>query len=91
MTFSESIKGGDVLDRRDVLDLMHGRSHMTIDPRIPTVPARSMSGFHRPGRHRLHQVRSAVRFPASRLKGESCILQITACKADLHMDDSFNE
>ena len=39
-----------VLDRRDVLDLMHGRSRMTIDPRIPTRPGRSMSGFHQPGR-----------------------------------------
>ena len=24
---------------------------MTIDPRIPTMPGRSTSGFHRPGRH----------------------------------------
>ena len=62
--------GGDALDRRGVLDLMHGRSRMTIDPRIPTMPGRSMSGFHRPGRHYLHQVRSAMRRPASRMKGE---------------------
>ena len=27
---------GGAVDRRDVLDLMHGRSRMTIDPRIPT-------------------------------------------------------
>ena len=40
--------GGGVLDRRDVLDLMHGRSRMTIEPRIPTMPGRGMSGFHRP-------------------------------------------
>ena len=29
---------GCVLGRRDVLDLRHGRSRMTIDPRIPTMP-----------------------------------------------------
>ena len=44
---------GGVLDRRDVLDIMHGRSRMAIDPRIPTIPGRSMSGFHRPGRQTL--------------------------------------
>ena len=32
--------GGGVLDRRDVLDIMHGRSRMTIDPRIPGMPGR---------------------------------------------------
>ena len=42
-------RGGDV---RDVL-IINGRSLMTIDPRIPTMPGRSTSGFHRPGRHRL--------------------------------------
>ena len=47
--------GRGVLDRRDVLDLMHGRSRMIIDLRIPTIPGRGMSGFHRPGRHCLHQ------------------------------------
>ena len=26
-------------------------SRMTVDPRIPTTPGRSVSGFHRPGRH----------------------------------------
>ena len=62
--------GGGVLDRRDVLVLMHGRSRMTIDPRIPKMPGRSTSGFHRPGRPCLHQARSAVRCPASRMKGE---------------------
>ena len=35
-----------------VLTVMHGRSRMTIDPRIPTMPGRSTSGFHRTGRHR---------------------------------------
>ena len=33
---------------------VHGRSRMTIDPRIPTMPGRSTSGFHQPGRHCLH-------------------------------------
>ena len=50
--------------------VMHGPSRMTIDPRIPTMPGRSTSGFHRPGRHCLHQARSAVRCSASRMKGE---------------------
>ena len=35
--------------------LMHGRSRMTIDFRIPTMPGRSTSAFHQPGRHCLHQ------------------------------------
>ena len=63
-------RGGGILDRRDVLDVMHGRNRMTIDPRIPTMPGRSMSDFHRPGRQCLHQARSAVRCPASRMTGE---------------------
>ena len=50
--------------------LMHGRSPMAIDPGIPTLPGRSMSGFHRPGRHCLHQAQSAVSCSASRMKGE---------------------
>ena len=37
-----------IVDRRDVLDHLHDRSRMTIDPRIPTMPERSISGFHRP-------------------------------------------
>ena len=48
----------------------HGRSRMIIDPRIPTIPGRGTSGFHQPGRHCLHQARSAVRCSASRMKGE---------------------
>ena len=38
---------------------------MTMDPRIPTTPRRSTSGFHQPGRYCLHQARSAVRCSAS--------------------------
>ena len=48
---------------------MHGRSRMTIDPRIPTMPGRSTPGFHQSGRHCLRQARGAVRCSASRLKG----------------------
>ena len=40
---------------------VHGRSRMTIYPRIPTLPGRSTSGFHQSGRHCLHQARSYVR------------------------------
>ena len=29
---------------------VHGRSRMTIDPRIPIMPGRSTLGFHQPGR-----------------------------------------
>ena len=47
-----------------------GRSRMSINPRIPTIPGRSTSGFHQPGRHCLRQARSAVRCSASRMKGE---------------------
>ena len=50
--------------------VMHGRSRMTIDPRISTMPGRTTSSFHRPGRHRLHQGRSAVRYWASHMTGE---------------------
>ena len=62
--------GGGVLDRRYVRDLMHGRSRKIIDLRIPTTPGRSVSGFHRPGRHCLHLARSAVRRPRCRTKGD---------------------
>ena len=36
---------------------VHGRSRMTIDPRTPTMPGRSTSGFHQPGGYCLHQAR----------------------------------
>ncbi|CAN0529241.1 unnamed protein product [Laminaria digitata] len=39
--------------------VMHGLK--TVDRRIPTMPGQSTSGFHRRGRHCLHQERSAVR------------------------------
>ena len=40
---------------------MHDHSRMTIDLRIPTMARRRTSGFHLPGRHCLHQARSAVK------------------------------
>ena len=50
---------------------LHGRSRMTIyPPRILTMPERSTSGFHRPGRQCLREARSALRSSASRMKGE---------------------
>ena len=49
---------------------VHGRSCMTINPCIPTMPGRSTSGFHRPGRYCSHQARSAVRSSPSCMKGE---------------------
>ena len=36
--------GGGVLDRRGVLDPMHGRSRMTIDPRVPTNAGTELVG-----------------------------------------------
>ena len=41
---------------------------MPSNPRISIMPGRSVSGFHQPGRHRVHQARSAVRCSASRMK-----------------------
>ena len=52
------------------INIMHGRSLMTIDPRILTMPGRNTSGFYQPGRHCLHQARSAVACLVSRMKGE---------------------
>ena len=55
---------------RECIQFVHGRSRMTVDPRILTMPGRSTSAFPLPGRHCLHQARSAVRCSASRMKGE---------------------
>ena len=49
-------------------EFVHGRTRMTTDPHIPTLPGRSTPGFHQPGRHCSHQARSAVRCSASRMK-----------------------
>ena len=39
------------VERTVCTHVMHGRSRMTKDPRTPTMPGRSTSGLHRPGRH----------------------------------------
>ena len=46
--------GGCVHERggAGVLIIVHGRRRMIIDRRIPKMPGRSTSGFHRPGRYR---------------------------------------
>ena len=46
---------------------MHGCSRATIDPPIHIIPGRGPSGFHRPDRPCMHQVRSAVSCAASRI------------------------
>ena len=43
---------------------------VAIYPCLFTMPRRSTSGFDGPGRHRVHQARSAARCSASRMKGE---------------------
>ena len=58
--------------------VMHGRSRMTIDPRIPPMPRHSTSGFHRPGRYCLHQARSSVRCWASSMEDEPHPSKMTA-------------
>ena len=60
---------------RGVLSFVHRLSRMTIDPRIPTMPGRSTSGFHQPGRNCLHPALNAVRRSASRMKGETASFQ----------------
>ena len=46
MTASNGLIAGRV--RGGVLIIMHGRSRMTIDPRIPTMPGQSTLGFQPP-------------------------------------------
>ena len=76
-----------------VLIIVHGHSRLIVDPRIPTTPGRSASGFHRPGRHCLQQARGAARRWASRMKAELHPTKNTAFEADfhMHMDDSVNK
>ena len=62
--------GGGEWEGGGCTQFVHGRNPVTIDPRIPSMPGRNMSGFHQSGRHCLHQTRSAVRCSASRMKGE---------------------
>ena len=49
---------------------MDSHNLKTIDPLIPSTPGESTLGFRRPGRHRVHQARSAPRCLVSRTKGE---------------------
>ena len=59
----EGVRMGGSGRKGRVLIVMHCRSRMTIDPRIPTlcrdregwVSSTRKSGFQRPGRHCLHQ------------------------------------
>ena len=61
---------------------VHGRSRMAVDPRIPTMPRRNTSGFQ-PGRHCLHQARSAVRCSAT---GGGRAYLFVACLSRLTID-----
>ena len=78
VSMSPGVPGGG----GSVVITMDGRSRMTIDPRIPTMPGRKTAGFRRPGIHCLHQARRAGRCWADRNKIVSCILLITAFEAD---------
>ena len=53
-----------------VTHAMHGRDGLATEPRNPTLPGRSTSGFHRLGRQCFHQARSSVRRSVTRMKGE---------------------
>ena len=64
-------------------------SRMTVDPRIPTMPARSSSGFDPPGRHCLHQVRSAVSCSAIRMESKLHPTKNRLCGRLGHLVRSF--
>ena len=76
MGYSEQKEGGG-----GVLDIMHGCSRLMIDARIPAVSGWSTSGFHRPGRHCLHQARSTMGCFGESHEGLSCILLGTTFEA----------
>ena len=77
----------------------HPQSTKTVDPRIPTMPGRNTSSFHRPCRYRVYQARSTVRCSSSRAWRVSCILlrinlwgelpPLVRTAAFLHMNASF--
>ena len=71
--YSSSTSG---LIRRGVYSLASWLlSYDRTDPRISTMPGLRTSGFHRPGTDiYLHQARNAVRYSASRMKGELYML-----------------
>ena len=48
-----------------ISQFVRSRTNMIVSPRISTVPGRSTSGVHQPGRHCLQQARSSVRCPSS--------------------------
>ena len=54
-----------------VLDVIHGRSRMTIEPRSPTMPGRSTSGCHRPGGTHVMHSRSCMTIDPRREEGSS--------------------
>ena len=58
----------------------------SMDSRIPAMPERSASGFHRPGRHFVFSTTNAKRhevFSESRKKGRAASYQRTACEAGI--------
>ena len=57
---------------------MHSRNLKTIDSRMPAMPGRGMSDFHRPGRHRVHQAQSTVICSASKGRGRDKLEKGTA-------------
>ena len=65
--------------------VIHDRSRMAIDSCIPTIPRQRTSSFHRPGRHCLHQARSAVRSHEVRA---ATYREPLLRRTFLHMDDS---
>ena len=81
---------------RGCTQYVHGRSGMTIDPRIPTIPGRSTSRFHRPGRHLLAPSAKRREVFGRVAWKVNCILPRAARKTDfgtlcLLMDDSADE
>ena len=75
--------------------MMHGRSRMTIDSRIPTMPGRSTYVGFSPTQADVllpHQARSAVGCWANRMKGEPHPSKNRFLRrVFLHTDDGVNE
>ena len=86
-------KGGREGVREGVLDIMHGRSGMTIDPRIPYNAGTEHVGFSRTRQTLLApSAKRHVRRSASRMKDELRSNQEPlARRIFLHMDDSVND
>ena len=63
---------------------------MTTDPRIPTMPGRSTSGFHRPSRHCSHQARKV--FSESHMHGvRATSYEAPFARRTCALNDSVNE